>query len=58
MNDCKKPFEDLKGSNHNDRVLLNCRMDTFKNRNVLVLGYLYFYDSGLSHKVNRTDTIN
>lgn len=44
MNECKKPFEDLKGSNHNDRVLLNCRMDTFKYRNVLVLGYLYFYE--------------
>lgn len=42
MNECKKPFEDLKRCNYNGRVLLNSLLDTefltFVNEIVLVLG--------------------
>lgn len=39
MNECKKPFEDLKRCNYNGRVLLNSLLDTvFLNEIVLVLG--------------------
>lgn len=41
MNECKKPFEDLKRCNYNGRVLLNSLLDTefltFVNEIVLVL---------------------
>lgn len=40
MNECKKPFEDLKRCNYNGRVLLNSLLDTefltFVNEIVLV----------------------
>lgn len=42
MNECKKPFEDLKRCHYNGRVLLNSLLDTefltFVNEIVLVLG--------------------
>lgn len=42
MNECKKPFEDLKRCNYKGRVLLNSLLDTefltFVNEIILVLG--------------------